>query len=72
MGYYNSRNGLSASQRAFKAGYTKGKNHGDYKAGELAGKLSVAWSVLRCLQIVIVVAAMFIVLRGCGILMTLQ
>lgn len=71
MGYYVSRNETDARKRAFWAGYNRAKTKNHFKAGELAGRVSAFWSILRYAQIVIVVAAMFIVLRGYVVLVTL-
>ena len=72
MGYYASGNNTDARQRAFWAGYNRSKTKNHYTAGVLAGKISVLWGILRCVQILIMVVAMAIILRGCDVLVTLQ
>jgi hypothetical protein len=72
MGYYDRGNRNDAGQKAFWAGYNRAKNKNHYNAGVLAGRVSMFWGILRYVQIMIVVAASFIVLRGCGVLVTLQ
>jgi hypothetical protein len=71
MGYYASRSEKDARKRAFWAGFNRAKNKKHFNAGELAGRISAFWSILRYVQLVIVVAAAFIVLRGYVVLVTL-
>jgi hypothetical protein len=72
MGYYGDRQSRNV-QGDFWRGYNSAKKKDrDFQAGKIAARIELLRGVLRLIQIMLMVAAMIVILRGCDRFVALQ
>jgi hypothetical protein len=72
MGTYVEWNGYDETRDFWRGFHRANKAQSNYTRSLAEGRKSVFRDILRCVQIVIVVTASFVILRGCDVLVTLR